>query len=266
MHPELRGVRRQEDVERERLLRLEGPGVVVANHRIQRHPAHADAGIDAAHIDDADLVGPSILADVERETRGTLGVARVMVRGEHDAAERDRIAVPQPSIDGHRLEACGRILSPAKVGFAAALEQLRIGLRHDHLRLRESLELGQARHVIEVPVRCGQHLDVRDIETEQLDPGRDLRHSLRKAGVDQDMTRRRRDEIRRQIVGPDPVDVANQTERRKRLHPLRTADALGRLRPERHRDCACDEQHRQEGSLDHRIDPSALPRRQNGQL
>lgn len=96
--------------------------------------------------------------------------------------------------------------------------------------------------MIEVPLRGGQHFYVGDIEPEQLDPGGDLRHGLRQTGVDQNVPCGRCDEIGREIVRPDPVDVANQAERWKRLHPVRTADALGRLRDEHHRECTCGEQ------------------------
>ena len=131
-----------------------------------------------------------------------------------------RVPILQPAIDAHGLEVRVRVVAETKVALATVLEQHGVGFRHPHLRTRAPLQLGEARDVIEVRVRRQQDLHVVEIEAELLDAFLDLRHRLDETGVDQNVAGVRRNEIRREIVRADPIDVADQPERRKRLRPL----------------------------------------------
>ena len=180
----------------------------------------------------------------------------MVVRGEDHATQLDRVAVLQLPIDLDRLEGGVRIGAPAKVGLAAAFEKRRVLLGHHHLRLRQLLQMRETGHVVEVAMRGRQDPDVLDLETELRHVGRDLADSLGQAGIDQDMTLRRRDQIRGQIVGADPVDVADHPERRKRLHPVGVANKRScglRLRHNHCRKHTRDEQHCGNRSLEHQV-------------
>ena len=136
------------------------------------------------------------------------------------SAERDRVLIFQAPIDFHGLEARRTAVAEPEIADAAVLEQHGVGFRHHHARTRQPFELGKPGHVIAVRVRREQDLDVVELEAELLDALPDLGDGLGKPGVDENVAGIGRDEVRRQIVGPDPIDVADQLERRERLRPI----------------------------------------------
>jgi len=154
-----------------------------------------------------------------------------MMRGDRHATEHNGVLILQTSIDLHSFEARSPTVAEPKVAHAAILEQHGVRFGHHQARARQPLELCEAGDVIAVRMRRRQDLHVGHPEAELLDTFGDLRHGVLEARVHEDVARVGRNEIRRQVVGTDPIDVADQLERRKRLTPF---GVLLRRRTERH--------------------------------
>ena len=73
-----------------------------------------------------------------------------------------------------------------------------------------------------VPVRVAdeQDLDVAELESEFLDAGANQRDVGLEIAVDQDVPLRRRDQVVREPLAADVVEIAGDPERRKRLGPV----------------------------------------------
>jgi hypothetical protein len=72
-----------------------------------------------------------------------------------------------------------------------------------------------------VRVADEQDLDVGEAESELLDARAQERHGLDEVAVDEDVALGRGDEVARQPLAADVVEVAGNAERRKRLRPIR---------------------------------------------
>ena len=142
------------------------------------------------------------------------------MRRQRHAAERDRVLILSRRSTFTASKLGVRVVAETKVADAAVLEQHGVGLGHHHLRARQALQLRETRDVIAVSMRREQDLDVVEVEAELLDALLDLAAPSRRNRVDQDVAGVGRDQVRRQVVGPDPVDVADQLERRERPRPI----------------------------------------------
>src|SRR5262249_57507821 len=84
----------------------------------------------------------------------------------------------------------------------------------------EWVEWGEGGEVVEGGVRGCRDLRVARLEAKLFNAGFDLLCGVADARVDQNVPRRRRDEIRGQVVAADPVDVADHPEGRKGFRPV----------------------------------------------
>ena len=73
--------------------------------------------------------------------------------------------------------------------------------------------------VVEMGVAVEQNLDVIELESELDDVRLDLRRGLDEAAVDQDVTRRRGDQVGGDVGCADVVEILGDAERRDRLVP-----------------------------------------------
>ena len=150
-------------------------------------------------------------------------MAGMVVRGEDGPPERDRVAVLERAIDFDGLEAGPGRVAEAEVQPAPGLEQFPVPFRDDEPCAGHAFQLRHARDVVEVAMRGCQDLRVSEVEPELFHTGLDLLRSLTDAGVDQDVSLRRGDQIRGQIVRTHPVEVPDDAKRREGAGPVRIA-------------------------------------------
>ena len=81
------------------------------------------------------------------------------MRGQGGAAERDRVTIFEPAIDGRRRE--GDTVAEREVARAAALDEISVGGADQQLRAGAFLQRGKPAGVIAMPLRVEQELDVR---------------------------------------------------------------------------------------------------------
>ena len=139
---------------------------------------------------------------------------------QHGAAERDRVAVLEGAIDLDRVELRARSAAEPEITATAGLQQILVALVDQYLRAGHPLQLGQARDMIVMTMRRGENLRVGDLEPELGGAGGDLLRGVAHPRVDQDVALRRDDEVGGQVVAADPVDVADDAERREGPRPL----------------------------------------------
>src|SRR5215210_6226695 len=131
------------------------------------------------------------------------------MRRELDAAERDLLAGFESAIDRDgRILGAGRT-AETEVALPARLVDFPVALVDHDLRAAQAFELRQTRGVVDVRVRRRKDLDVGDLEPELRHARGNLGGRVADAGVDKNVTGRRGDQVRGQIVTADPVDVAD---------------------------------------------------------
>ena len=177
---ELRGVRREKNVDRHVFLRLERPRVVVGDAGVLRHAADGDARVDGCHVGNHHAVGLSALLHVQREAGRSLRVTGMMMRGENGSAERDRVVVLERAVDLDRFELRSGRVAETEVQLAAGLEQLLLRLRDDDSGAGHALQLRQAGDVVVVSLRSGQDFGIGELEAELLHAGLDFASPCRR--------------------------------------------------------------------------------------
>jgi hypothetical protein len=119
------------------------------------------------------------------------------------------------------LRFCSAADRGEEVGPAAAFHDVGVAL-HDHVfRARLAEDLGCAGHVVEVRLAVEQEFRIRPLEPQLLHARANLRRRRFEVGVDQDVPVRRGDEVCRQVLTADIVEIVSDLERRQRRRPLR---------------------------------------------
>ena len=85
---------------------------------------------------------------------------------------------------------------------------------------RHLFQLSHAGYVIPVTVGGGENSHIAHRESELLDALLDRLRGVANTAVDEDVSLRRRDQIGREVVASDPVDVPDDFERWEGLGPL----------------------------------------------
>jgi len=101
------------------------------------------------------------------------------------------------------------------------------GRAAQHFGAAHLLQRGDPARVVEVLVSIQDVADVLDLEAERADVCRDLVGRAGRTGVDEDVTRRRRDQHGADAVRADIVRVAIEGERILRREPFRHAGDSG---------------------------------------
>jgi len=159
-------------------------------------------------------MSPGVL-DGGGEGRGTGRVARGQVRHQRGTAELNRLTVEELAIDHH-----GRPLHVERQGTASARAQHRgVGAGREHARPRHCLHRGMPGDVVCVRVAGQENLHVAEAKSETLHARANQRRRLLEAAVEEKVARWRGDEIDRQLIGADEIDVANDVKRLGRSVP-----------------------------------------------
>src|SRR5262249_10880979 len=98
-------------------------------------------------------------------------------------------------------------------GIVSAFEQRPVALTGDELGTGLLLDLGKAAGVIEMRMAVQDVLDIGDLESKLGDAVLDHAGRLRERRVDEDQALRGLDDVDRDPVGTDIIDVADQLER-----------------------------------------------------
>src|ERR1044071_2825679 len=206
-------VRCEEDVGMEGAQRPELSAIVVRDGRVLLVADEFVAVRNRRTADEDDGVSVRF----RRPGRAAGRVAGGNVRGHRDAAEGDGLAVFDDAIgDDRRVE---EAIAEIRIVFPAARVLRAITLAGDELRMRDALQLRDAAGVIVVRVAAEDVLDVGDFESELLDVRANHRRGLFEAAVEEEVTLRRGDEIRRDVGRSDVIDIADDAERFDRLVP-----------------------------------------------
>ena len=144
---------------------------------------------------------------------------------QHRAAKTHGVAVLDAPIDVHRGEV--EIRTEVVIAAAAAFDHRSVLFADDDLRTRELLHSRVAAHMIEVRLRRQEVPHVGDLETECRNVLCDEIDVRIDAGLDQNRSRRRGDQVRGEIFRSDVVHVADDLERLDRCGPIRWKILVG---------------------------------------
>lgn len=161
-----------------------------------------------------------------RPRRTAARVAGSDVRGERHAAERHLLAVGDRAVREDRRKE--ELVAELRIIFPTRSVIGRLRSAGDELRFRHALQLGESAGVIVVRMAADQDLHVLDAKPEALDVCANDRSGLDETAVEQDVTFRRGDQVRRDVARADVIEVSFDAERRDRLIPrARNRIALG---------------------------------------
>lgn len=134
-------------------------------------------------------------------------------------AEGNLVVVLQAPVDLDRRETI-TAFEDAVVEFAAVFEDRGVGDSGVHLGAAHSLDGGEADGMVEVGLHREQDFGVFQLETEFAGAFDHLRDGAFEAGVDDDMSLGRGDEVAAEVGGADVMKVACDRMRREGLLPV----------------------------------------------
>ena len=148
-------------------------------------------------------------------------MTRRVMRDEDDVTQLHLRAVPQHAIDWRYREVRSQICSIMKVGLAAGFDDVDVAL-HDQVRgTRQLLHASAARVMIPVRVADEKDLHVTELEAKLPDTRPNLWDVGLEVAVDEDVPLGRRDEVAREPLAADVVEVLRDPKRRELVRPDR---------------------------------------------
>jgi hypothetical protein len=217
---EVAAVGAEENIAGQGLQNVEHALVVLGDLRIGLVVDEFVAWVDIGTANDHHVVGFAALGHLRGPRGAAFCMAGSEVRDEDCTAKLHFVAIVQHAIDfGWRIKKF-RTVAVLKIGLATGFDHGHVGV-HDHVACAgQRLDLGAAGIVIPVRVADQQNLGVFEFESELFDTSLEQRHICFQIAVDQNVALGRRDQITRQPLAADVVQVARDVKRRERFGPV----------------------------------------------
>jgi hypothetical protein len=139
---------------------------------------------------------------------------------QHGVTELDLVAVMQHTIDFRRRIQRACRMAVLKVGFATGFNHAHISVHHHVLGAGVFLDRCARPVVIPVSVTDEQDLDIAILEPKPFDARSNERNIGFQIAVDEDVSLGRGDQVVREALTPNVVQISGYPERRKRLRPV----------------------------------------------